>query len=195
MIPVTPKPEPTDFNNKVRQPGHAFLAQNPRPKNNEWKKYWTHALDDLRTAHDGICAYSATWIPHSVGSHSVDHFIPKDTSPNLAYEWSNFRYASGRFNGRKGTQTVLDPFLIGVGWFQINFNNMLISPAPHLNDRLRREISDTIDILHLNRDDKLVEERIGYVVNFRNGIISFAYMRQQAPFIAFEMERQGLYTP
>lgn len=195
MIPVTPKPEPTNFDDAVRQPGRAFLVQNPHPKYNEWKSYWTRALDDLRTAHDGICAYSATWIPHSVGSHSVDHFISKDASPHLAYEWSNFRYASGRFNGRKGTKNVLDPFLIGTGWFQINFNNMFIRPDPHLNDQQRREILDTIDTLHLNSDDKLVEERIGYVENFRNGHISFAYMQQKAPFIAFEMERQGLYTP
>jgi hypothetical protein len=195
MIPIIPKPEPASFDGKVRTPGRAFLATNPNPKYNEWKSYWTKALDDLRTAYEGICAYSATWIPHSVGSHSVDHFISKDTSPLLAYEWTNFRYASGRFNGRKGNRIVLDPFLVKSGWFQINFNNMLIRPASNLSAHIQRDISNTIDVLHLNRDDKLVEERIEYINSLRAGHVSFDYIKQKAPLIAFEMVRQGLYPP
>ena len=193
MIPVTPKAEPEDFDRKVRQPGRAFLAINPNPKYNEWKSCWRDALNDLRMAYDGICAYSATWIPHATGSHSVDHFTSKDLSPHLAYEWSNFRYASGRFNSRKGNQIILDPFLIRQGWFQINFNNMFIKPASDLGAQLERQVLNTIKILHLNSDDKLIEERIWFVDLLNKGEISFDHMKHQAPFIAFEMERQGLY--
>ena len=196
MIPVTPMPEPGSFDGKVRQPGRIFLVQTPNPNYKEWKgkDYWTRALDDLRIAYNGICAYSATWIPHSTGSQSVDHFSSKDLFPHLAYEWSNFRYSSGRFNGRKGNRIILDPFLIQAGWFQINFNTMFIRPDPNLGPQLQDQIIDAIDKLHLNRDDKLVEERIVYMQYLKGGQIDFKFLRQNAPFIAFELERQGLYT-
>jgi len=193
MIPVTPRPEPPEFNNKVRKPGQKFLTQIPNPNSSEWrsKSYWTRVLPDLRRAYDCICAYSATWIPYSVGSHSVDHFIPKHSSPQLAYEWSNFRYVSSRFNSRKGVREILDPFGIQPGWFQINFNNLFIKPSLNISTDIQQEVIDTIKILDLNKD-LLVEERITFVQNYYQGNISLEYLRQNAPFISFELERQGL---
>lgn len=192
MIPVSLKQEPVNFNDTVRVPGQSFLSLNPHPKRDEWRPYWTKVLPNLRLEYKGICSYSATWIPHSTGSHSVDHFLPKDLYPFLAYEWNNFRYCSSRFNSRKRIKNILDPFTIQPGWFEINFNNMLIRPASHLSQSLKDEINNSIDILKLNSDDILVEERLIYLQDFETGEISFDYLQRKTPFIAYELVRQNI---
>ena len=60
MIPVKPQPEPDDFDEKVRQPGLAFLSQVPNPKTEDWKNYdyWRRSLPDLYTSYNKICATS-----------------------------------------------------------------------------------------------------------------------------------------
>jgi len=69
---------------------------------------------------------------------------------------------------------------------------MLIYPNPVLDAIIQQEILNTIKTLQLNTDDQLVNERVEYVDNHKKGHISFQYLKKQAPFIAFEMERQGI---
>lgn len=201
MIPVQPQPEPLDFEEKVRQRGQTFLqTMEHKPNRKEWERhsFWRDALSDLRTAYRGICAYSATWIPYSVGNHSVDHFLPKDKYPNDAFEWANFRYVSARFNSRKRTRKILDPFRIKEGWFQLNFITFMIHPAEGMSVALQREIIRTIEVLNLNNDALLVEERIAWYEQFRFGEVTLAHLHKKVPFIAKEIERhlhEGLKLP
>ena len=51
MIPVSPQPEPDDFDEKVRKPGTAWLAHNPTVKPEDYPAYWRKALPDLRVAY------------------------------------------------------------------------------------------------------------------------------------------------
>lgn len=194
MIPVEPQPEPEYFSTDVRQPGAEFLAAVPKPTTKQWKgkEYWRKVLPDMRIAYNRTCAYCATWIPHSTGSHSVDHFIPRDVKPALAYEWDNFRYVSARFNSRKSTRTILDPFQIEQDWFVIDFSSFLIRPNPNLAPDVRNAVENTIDILGLNSDDDLVEERQGYVEDFFARGFPFEHLKKNVPFIAYELERQGM---
>jgi hypothetical protein len=194
MIPVKPQPEPERFAERVRAPGMQFLEQVPRPTSEQWGKraYWQRALPDMRAAYDGICAYSAHWIPHSTGNHSIDHFVPKSASPNLAYEWTNFRYVSARFNSRKGTRTILDPFELQPDWFVIDLTSFLIKPHSSLSPGQQKSVWQTIECLKLNTDDDLVDERASLVNDYRDGGISFSHLRKIAPFIAYELKRQGL---
>lgn len=194
MIPVQPQPEPTDFAQRVREPGAEFLRQLPRPTAKQWKgrEYWQHALPDMRTAYKGICAYCAHWIPHSTGSHSIDHFMPKSMAPELAYEWHNFRYVSSRFNSRKGTRAILDPFELEPNWFVLAFPSLLIKPNPTLQPDQKKAVLNTITILKLNTDETLVQERQNWLEFFGTGDISFAHLQKKVPFIAYELKRQGL---
>jgi hypothetical protein len=93
VIPIKPQPEPDDFDQKVRQPGLAFLSKVPNPKTKEWRDYWVKSLPDLYKSYNKICAYSAQWISRPEGNPTVDHFLPKSAKPELAYEWHNFRLA------------------------------------------------------------------------------------------------------
>jgi len=193
VIPVKPQSEPSNFFELVQKLGHAFLRVNPRPTDKEWARrdYWRNALPEMSISYKRICAYCAQWIPHSTGTHTIDHFIPKSINPNLAYEWSNFRYISSRFNSRKGVKAILDPFKLEEGWFILDFASCLIKPNPDLPLDQKRQVLDTIDILKLNSDELLVQERQGWIEDLLSGQYTFSFLAEKAPFIASEVLRQG----
>ncbi|HHC24567.1 MAG TPA: hypothetical protein ENK58_04020 [Desulfobacterales bacterium] len=193
MIPVRPEPEPENFELRVREPGFKFLREVPEPTGSQWKgrEYWQRSLPNMRKAYRCICAYCAQWIPYGTGNHSVDHFLPKNEYPEIAYEWSNFRYVSSRFNARKGTNRILDPFQIKEGWFVLNFLSFLIRPESALPPDTKKAVLNTIRILRLNEDEDLVAERQSWFEDFRTGQISFSFLKKKRPFIAYELERQG----
>ncbi len=161
MIPVDPQPEPTDFAHRVREPGREFLAVVSQPTTEQWqgKEYWQRVLPDMRIAYNGICAYCARWIPHSTGRHSIDHFIPKSVESLLAYEWRNFRYVSARFNSRKGTRSILDPFLLNEGWFILDFSTFLIKPNSILSADQKKSVWDTISITQIREGKGLRRDK------------------------------------
>jgi hypothetical protein len=197
VIPVTPQPAPDNFDERVKTPGNTFLATVPKPKTEQWKgkEYWQKVLPNMRKAYSGICAYSAHWIPHSTGNHSIDHFTPKDKKPELAYEWSNFRYVASRFNSRKGTKNILDPFTLPPDWFILDFSSLLIKSNPSLSSDQKKRVNETISRkfgLNLN-EDGLVTERFEWFCEYQNkGLPFFSHLKKKVPFIAYELQRQGL---
>ena len=194
MIPVEAQPEPADFVDKVKKAGLQFLAQVSQPTAQQWKgrEYWQRVLPEMRKAYVGICAYSAHWIPYSTGNHSIDHFVPKAQQPNLAYEWTNYRYVSARFNSRKGTRAIIDPFTLRPDWFMIDFNSFLIYPNPALLAEEKAQVYETINCLKLNADDDLVTERQAWFTDYLDGSIPFTHLQKHAPFIAYDIQRQGI---
>ena len=194
MIPVQKQPEPQQFNEIVEIPGDRFLDDIPKPTTKQWKShaYWTKVLKDARTCYKGICAYSSQWISPVTGSHTIDHFIPKSLQPRLAYRWSNYRYASLKFNNRKGTGELLDPFKLEWDWFILDFPSLLVRPTPKLSGETKTAVQSTIDILQLNADDLCVESRQDWLMDYCEGKINFQYLKEKAPFIAYELQRQDL---
>jgi hypothetical protein len=194
MIPVQPQPEPEIFSARIRERGRQFLHASPHPTMAEWNThaYWRDILPDLRKAYRGICAYSAQWIPPDIGSDSVDHFVPKTINPGLAYEWQNYRYASLRFNARKSTHVVLDPFQIEWGWFVLDFPSLLVKPHADLPKDLQEAINSTISVFRFNSDEGCVESRQHWLEAYCRYDISFTHLESRAPFIAFELKRQQL---
>lgn len=195
MIRVQEQPEPTDFDTKVRIPGEAYLLTNPNPTTKEFKRHreWSNALDDLYSAYSGICAYSASWISRTQSNATVDHYLPKQKKPRLAYEWRNFRLCNPKMNGYKDNfEDVIDPFYIQDGWFIIDFSTFLIDAFHVLPDYLKKAIRDSIIRLKLNVDDSLVQDRANVVKEYIRGGFTFDYLKRNYPFIAFELERQNL---
>lgn len=117
---------------------------------------------------------------------------PNHTRLHLAYEWSNYRYVSARFNSRKGTASILDPFTLAPEWFVLCFNSFLIKPHANLLANQALQVKQTIERLRLNSDDDLVAERAIWVNEYRNKAITFAHLQKRAPFIAYELVRQKL---
>lgn len=130
MIHVDLKPEPVDFDVRVRQPGNAFLSTTPTPNSKQWSKnnYWSRCSAQLYQAYGGVCAYSGEWFSRTTASVSVDHFYPKSSHQEMAYEWDNYRLTTQVMNGYKGDKIVLDPFEIKNGDLVIDFPSCLVKP-------------------------------------------------------------------
>jgi hypothetical protein len=192
VIPIKPQPEPDDFDEKVRQPGLAFLSKVPNPKTKEWRDYWVKSLPDLYDACNHICVYSAQWIPYDTGRPEVDHFIPKSVKPELAYDWDNFRLSCSKMNTNKGTKKeIIDPFFLPADSFIIDFPSMLIKPNPNLLEPLKIRVVYTIKELQLNKEMWQLG-RSHRLIEYCKKKFPFDHFKSQAPFIAYELERQGL---
>ncbi len=75
----------------------------------------------------------------------------------------------------------------------LDFTTFLIWPnSAILNDHQKKQVIETIDILKLNDDDELVMERAAYHWNYLNREITLTFLKEKAPFIAYEVIRQGL---
>ncbi len=195
MIPVTLKPEPNDFNTKVRIPGQNFLTRFPNPTKEDWKKrgkkIWQKASKQLRDEYKKICAYSAEWIPSD--EKSIDHFIPRSQDKNLAFEWNNFRLCFEILNQNKGSQIILDPFSIKENWFVIDFDTYLIKSNRQLDAALRETIYDTVNNKLKLNDDIFLYRRIKWIHAYYKGTpATIDGLKKKAPFIAYELERQNL---
>ena len=197
MIPVIPQPEPLNFDEMVRQRGQKFLRKftTTQPTTGQWKEnaYWNKLQAEFYKAYKGICAYSAHWIPRS-DNPNIDHYIPKVIRPDLAYEWNNYRLACPLVNGCKGnSENILDPFTIQKDWFTLDFPALLVKPNTTLDKRDYDKVKNTIDRLKLN-DDKFIDVRSNWLMGYCLGEASFYCLKNGAPFIAYELERQNIVT-
>lgn len=216
MIRVKPAPEPATFSENVRQPGLRAIAEMvgevPEPPRKAGRKfqriadsreeisperfpaYWTAALDDLMTAYGRICAYSCFRIHPVTGSRSVDHMAPKSRAWDQVYEWRNYRLASSLLNARKRDfSDVLDPFLIGDDWFELELVGFQVKPAKQLDADIRARALATIDRLGLN-DFEFRFSRERDVQCYWDGI-PFHLLIEESPFVARELKRQGRVRP
>ncbi len=192
MIGIALRPEYPDFDANVRKPGTAFLATCPNPTSDQFKKknFWSKAAKELHAAYSGVCAYTAIYLPHQ---GSVDHFLPKASYPNLAYEWSNYRLSNGKVNNTKGNQLgIIDPFVVKDDWFLLELPSCLIKANPSLERQLRTNINNTINSLALNGDDSYVQERCNILIEYAREEIGIGFLVRRYPFLAKEVKRQNL---
>jgi hypothetical protein len=215
MIRVQEAPEPASFESAVRQPGLRAIAEMvgeepvpPRKKGRKFKKiadsrdkipaerfpsYWTEALDDLMVAYHRICAYSCFRIHPVTGGRSVDHMAAKSLVWDRVYEWRNYRLASSLLNGRKRDfPDVLDPFLIGDDWFELELVGFQVKPAKHLDAATKAQVRATIDRLGL---DDFKDSRERDAENYLQRRVSFGVLMEESPFVARELKRQGRVRP
>lgn len=189
LIRVKLQPEPDDFDSQVKKPGQDFLSKVPRPKGRQWKNkdFWCEAIPDMMEVYNSICAYSSLWIKPD--QPTIDHYVSKDEDPQNAYEWKNFRLARWRINtSKRNHKDVLDPFTIGENWFDLDFTTFGIRPNPALNNIDKEAVRNTIKRLKLDNLDYR-EAREVWFNAFRDNI---AELEKYAPFVAYEMKRQGI---
>ncbi len=195
MIHVDLKPEPADFDVRVRQPGNSFLGQYPNPKSKQWRdnNYWSRCNQQLYKSYGGICAYSGEWFSKTTSSASVDHFYPKSLYPEKAYEWDNYRLTTSVMNVYKGNKIVLDPFEIQNGDLELDFPSCLVKPRKDMTSSERSKALSTIQTLHLN-DEEQANRRCEIIMEYIHGDVSRSFLENKYPFIAEELNRQNLYS-
>ena len=189
LITVELQPEPDDFDSLVKKPGQDFLSKVPRPRGKQWKNkdFWCDVIPYMMEAYNSICAYSSLWIKPD--QPTIDHYISRDEDPKQAYEWENFRLARWRINtSKRNHKDVLDPFIIGENWFELDFTTFGIKPNPKLDENERNAIWKTIELLKLDNKDYR-DARAEWFDAFRNDI---SKLEKKAPFVAYEMKRQGI---
>ena len=167
MIPFVPQPEPTtesanfDFDAEVRQKGNAWLRNTPDARTRKRPQpCWSDCLPHLRHAFRNLCGYAAMRI-ESKGT--VDHFQSwartKETRPELAYEWTNYRFCSASINSLKNKfdEDVLDPFEVQDGWFRVALPDMQLLLTDRVPATHRARAETTLTRLQLSHGEDLVE--------------------------------------
>lgn len=210
MIRVEPADEPASFDDGIRQPGSLALReiagdpsvpQRTGPKRKHLPQLWTHALPAMRLLYRRTCAYLALHIHRGTGRDTVDHFIACATDRSLAYEWSNFRYASLDANRLKGTRPFLDPFKVEDSWFQLNLSTFEVEARITIPDADRTAWTNTLKVLN---EPTFCAAREWYHERYfgrkldpfdPDAPMPLSDLLAHAPFIARELRRQGRLRP
>jgi hypothetical protein len=185
MIRVRPAAEPHGFDRACRQRGSAWLADHPgtaRPK-----PFWREFVGDLAEGFKHRCGYSAVMIQNG----TVDHFLSWKRNPNLAYEWSNFRYVDGRINAKKhlADGEVLDPFEVDDDWFEIILPSLQLRLTDRVPRARRERARYTIERLGLSNDEQIVTYRAQWYCQYHCGGLSLDGLHRVAPLIARAIEQ------
>ncbi len=197
MIPVSPQPEPADFDAKVRQPGLKWLAtygiapNGPVPSKTKIEAYWTHSNKALWEAYGGVCAYLAIYFEWVTGASSTDHFVAKSKDAGQAYEWSNYRLSClGPNRNKNKYDDVLDPIGLAADTFVLNLASGEISPNPNLNKLAAELARKTIERLKLDSPEHNRMRLNHYYLYLQHKHVQM--LKQLSPFVWYEAQRQGL---
>lgn len=196
MIPVSPKvlkPEPDGFDERCRKKGEKWLADNPKAtrKAKRPKDFWSPFRPKLADAFHNRCAYGAMYEPNG----TVDHFKPVDADESLAYEWTNFRFASGWINSSKNKRPkVLDAFQVKAGWFEVLLPSLqLVAVKQNIPAKLHELVDQTLKDLHLCDDERVLRQRRAWLRMYEEGKINLEGLREMAPLLATAVaKRDGI---
>lgn len=200
MIPVSRHvlaPEPEGFDEKCRQKGRDWLLTHPkdrRPKGRARPKdFWSPFRPALADRFSNLCAYGAMHEP--VGT--VDHFKAVDGDESLAYDWSNYRFASGWLNSSKNKcAEVLDPFDVQLGWFEVLLPSLqLVVRKDRIPKTLHPLVEDTLRRLHLRDDERIVRQRRMWLKLYEEGHLDLEGLTQLAPLIADAVRARDRMDP
>lgn len=186
MIPVAKVPKPAGYD-QTKKRGDAWLRANPTKKRP--KAFWSPYLQHLDDGFAHLCGYAAMLDPTG---GTVDHYLSWKRRPDLAYEWSNFRFVSGVLNSSKRTadDAVLDPYLVGAGWFEIILPSLQLRLTSKVPAAHRAKAQHTLVRLKLGNGEKLVRWRRRYYERYQSGQLTLDGLRAIAPLIAEAVDRQ-----
>jgi hypothetical protein len=214
MMPVTLAREPAHFDAAVRQKGLSaideMVGREPRQTHTgprrekiadlendipsaKFPSYWRDALPDLLSSYERRCAFLALFLERATGNPSVDHMLPKSKQWYKVYEWDNYRLCAASFNALKNDiDGLVDPFDCQMEWFALEFVGFQVTRGPEAPTAQLTAVDATLELLNNEEFRKSREE---YVVDYEKGDIKFGYLKRRAPFIAYELHRQGRLLP
>jgi hypothetical protein len=183
VVRCIPADEPADFDQKVRRPGRAWLRKH-RGSTTRPPPYWRQCNAQLAAAFEERCAYTAMFLG---APGTADHFVSIDEDRALAYEWSNYRYASAWINSRKqalSAKALLDPFRVGEGWFELLLPSLQLRVSARCPSSQRALAENTLKVLGLRDDERVLRYRRQWLVEYEGGDIDLDYLEKKAPLIA-----------
>ena len=185
MIPVRKVKKPRGFDAKVKVPGNTWLANNPsavRPP-----ALWAPYTAQLSDGFGNLCGYAAM---HDPTGGTVDHFLSFKNHRTLAFEWSNYRFASGPMNSSKrdADDTVLDPLDVGAGWFEIILPSLQLRVTDSVPDAYREKAEFTLKRLKLRDGERVIRWRQSWYRMYTSGQLTLDGLRKVAPLLAAAVE-------
>ncbi len=123
---------------------------------------------------------------------TVDHYLSWKARPERAYDWDNYRFASGWINSSKQTadDTVLDPFLVGDDWFEIILPSLQLVLTDAVPEEHRARAAHTLERLHLRDDERVIRQRREWYRMYQDSELTLEGLRKKAPLIARAVARQ-----
>lgn len=187
MIPVTPVGEPSGFDTQVRTPGNQWRVAHPDAKRP--KALWDRYTAILGQGFSGLCGYAAMLDPTG---GTVDHYLSYKNRPDLAYEWSNYRYASATLNSSKknADDSVLDPYEVNPGWFEILLPSLQMRVTDEVPAALRDKAEYTLRRLKLRDGERIIRWRQSWYALYLSGELRLEGLRRVAPLIAAAVDKQ-----
>ena len=199
MIPVsklTSANEPPLFDTKCRQPGAAFLRSYPDKDPHEKSEWWREFKPELGMHFHYRCGWTAMSI---ILDGDVDHYLAcghcrGKPSPHRdrAFDWSNYRYASGLVNSRKGNhnEKILDPCEVGNGWFEVLLPSFTLRGTDLIPEEYRNKARFTIKELKLFNDYHVRLTRWHWYQSYWNGGDPLiALLDEDAPLVAVAVRK------
>lgn len=188
MIPVAPVDEPPEFEHRTRVPGREWLGSKDYVHRSGPQDYWSWCAEPLREAFHERCGWMAMYIADGHVEHFVSWNECKHDRPELAYEWSNYRYVLPRLNSRKQHQVgLLDPFEVRAGWFRVELPSLLLVCTDAIPAPLRERAQRTIKTLGLvgrgRKGDRIRRLRRRWLQRYRDGLLSLAGLVDVAPLV------------
>jgi hypothetical protein len=192
MIRFEPVEEPEDFDERVREPGRRWLATH-RGSTKRPPSYWIAVREELANAFRDLCAYSAI---HVAYPGAVDHFVPlrgRSGKRRLAYEWSNYRYASHSINSRKGDRDpreLLDPFEVQDEWFELLLPSCQLVLTDACPEEYRSRARTMLEELGLGHHEDVIRYRRQWLECYEQGKLNLEGLERFAPLIARAVRKQ-----
>jgi hypothetical protein len=185
-------PVPPTFNERCRDPGLRWLAAHPPNVLEKLPNYWREFIPDLCAGFNDRCGYLAMLDYNG----TVDHFRSTKKNRTLAYDWSNYRYATGWLNSSKQTldEEVLDPLAVREEWFEIDLASLHLRLTPAVPARLRAIAGFTIRRLKLNWRRRIIFIRQKYFSSYSSGEFPLDYLQKVAPLLATAVRREKLLS-
>jgi len=192
MIPVAKVAKPRDFYTRVKVPGNAWLASHPTARRPP--SLWAPYTPALSEGFANLCGYAAM---HDPTGGTVDHFLSFKHHRDLAFEWSNYRFASAPLNSSKrdADNTVLDPFEVGAGWFEIILPSLQMRLTDAVPPALRAKAEFTLKRLKLRDGERIVRWRRSWYRLYTEGELTLDGLRQVAPLLAAAVEAHKKVGP
>ena len=192
MIPVARVKKPRGFDTHVKLPGNAWLANNhsaTRPP-----AMWAPYTAQLSDGFGNLCGDAAM---HDPTGGTVDHFLSFKHHRDLAYEWRNYRFASGPLNSSKrdADDAVLDPFEVGADWFEVILPSLQMRVTDAVPEAYRAKAEFTLSRLKLRDGERVVRWRRSWYRMYIEGKLTLDGLRTVAPLLAAAVETQAQVQP
>ena len=127
---------------------------------------------------------------------TVDHYRSCKNHRAHAYEWTNYRYASGSINSSKGTHdaAILDPFQVRDDWFEVDLLTMQLLPTGSIPAAEQVRADFTLKQLKLRNGTKVKRQRRVWYDQFKVGTFGVGpaaidNLRVFAPQVASAIEK------